>query len=85
MGRLKTGTPARVDARSVDLQSLELQEGDAKTRWFSWYVIVVDVVLLCLPVCLFLRLYPCVCVLRLRHVMCVMCERKRVFMEYSLH
>lgn len=56
MGRLKTGTPARVDARSVDLKSLELQEGDAKIRWFSWYVVVAEMSLFSLPLSLTLSM-----------------------------
>jgi tRNA uridine 5-carboxymethylaminomethyl modification enzyme len=35
-GRLKTGTPARVDRRSLDYTHLEPQPGDAETRWFSF-------------------------------------------------
>ncbi|NJL38016.1 MAG: tRNA uridine-5-carboxymethylaminomethyl(34) synthesis enzyme MnmG [Leptolyngbyaceae cyanobacterium RM2_2_4] len=35
-GRLKTGTPARVDRRSVDYTHLELQPGDEQVRWFSF-------------------------------------------------
>ncbi len=35
-GRLKTGTPARVDRRSVDYSQLEEQPGDADVRWFSF-------------------------------------------------
>lgn len=35
-GRLKTGTPARVDRRSVDYSQLEVQPGDAEVRWFSF-------------------------------------------------
>ena len=35
-GRLKTGTPARVDRRSVDFTNLEPQPGDADVRWFSF-------------------------------------------------
>jgi tRNA uridine 5-carboxymethylaminomethyl modification enzyme len=35
-GRLKTGTPARVDKRSVDYSKMELQPGDADVRWFSF-------------------------------------------------
>jgi tRNA uridine 5-carboxymethylaminomethyl modification enzyme len=34
--RLKTGTPARVDRRSVNYQKLEPQPGDAEVRWFSF-------------------------------------------------
>lgn len=33
--RLKTGTPARVDVRTVDLSKLEPQPGDVEVRWFS--------------------------------------------------
>jgi len=35
-GRLKTGTPARVDKRSVDYSQLEEQPGDKDVRWFSF-------------------------------------------------
>jgi tRNA uridine 5-carboxymethylaminomethyl modification enzyme len=35
-GRLKTGTPARVDRRSVDYSKMELQPGDEQVRWFSF-------------------------------------------------
>ncbi|HEY9603531.1 MAG TPA: tRNA uridine-5-carboxymethylaminomethyl(34) synthesis enzyme MnmG [Allocoleopsis sp.] len=35
-GRLKTGTPARVDKRSVDYSQLEPQPGDEEVRWFSF-------------------------------------------------
>ena len=35
-GRLKTGTPARVDKRSVDYSKLEGQPGDEDVRWFSF-------------------------------------------------
>jgi tRNA uridine 5-carboxymethylaminomethyl modification enzyme len=35
-GRLKTGTPARVDRRSVDFSKMEPQPGDADVRWFSF-------------------------------------------------
>ena len=34
--RLKTGTPARVDRRSVDYSNLEPQPGDEDVRWFSF-------------------------------------------------
>ncbi|MEL7510535.1 MAG: tRNA uridine-5-carboxymethylaminomethyl(34) synthesis enzyme MnmG [Cyanobacteria bacterium J06554_3] len=34
--RLKTGTPARVDKRSVDYTKLEEQPGDPDVRWFSF-------------------------------------------------
>jgi tRNA uridine 5-carboxymethylaminomethyl modification enzyme len=35
-GRLKTGTPARVDRRSVDYSKMELQPFDEEVRWFSF-------------------------------------------------
>ena len=35
-GRLKTGTPARVDKRSVDYSKMTPQPGDEDTRWFSF-------------------------------------------------
>ncbi|MBF2077751.1 MAG: tRNA uridine-5-carboxymethylaminomethyl(34) synthesis enzyme MnmG [Synechococcales cyanobacterium T60_A2020_003] len=35
-GRLKTGTPARVDRRSVNFSKMEPQPGDAEVRWFSF-------------------------------------------------
>lgn len=35
-GRLKTGTPARVDKRSLNYSQLEAQPGDADVRWFSF-------------------------------------------------
>ncbi len=35
-GRLKTGTPARVDKRSVNYAVLEPQPPDAELRWFSF-------------------------------------------------
>ncbi|MGG6268019.1 tRNA uridine-5-carboxymethylaminomethyl(34) synthesis enzyme MnmG [Leptolyngbya sp. AN03gr2] len=35
-GRLKTGTPARVDRRSVNFNVLERQPSDSETRWFSF-------------------------------------------------
>ncbi|XP_008781608.2 tRNA uridine 5-carboxymethylaminomethyl modification enzyme MnmG [Phoenix dactylifera] len=34
--RLKTGTPARVDYRSVDFSGLEPQHGDEEVSWFSF-------------------------------------------------
>jgi tRNA uridine 5-carboxymethylaminomethyl modification enzyme len=34
--RLKTGTPARVDRRSLNYTDLEPQPGDAEVRWFSF-------------------------------------------------
>jgi tRNA uridine 5-carboxymethylaminomethyl modification enzyme len=36
MGRLKTGTPARVDRRSIALDQLEEQPSDAEDRFFSF-------------------------------------------------
>jgi tRNA uridine 5-carboxymethylaminomethyl modification enzyme len=35
-GRLKTGTPARVDRRSVDYSKMEVQPPDEELRWFSF-------------------------------------------------
>ena len=35
MGRLKTGTPPRLDGRSIDWAGLESQAGDAQPSWFS--------------------------------------------------
>ena len=35
-GRLKTGTPARVDKRSIDFSVMEPQPGDTDVRWFSF-------------------------------------------------
>jgi len=35
-GRLKTGTPARVDKRSVDYSQLQPQPPDEQVRWFSF-------------------------------------------------
>ncbi|HDS02341.1 MAG TPA: tRNA uridine-5-carboxymethylaminomethyl(34) synthesis enzyme MnmG [Firmicutes bacterium] len=36
MGRLKTGTPARVDRRTIDISRMEKQEGDDPPRPFSF-------------------------------------------------
>jgi tRNA uridine 5-carboxymethylaminomethyl modification enzyme len=35
-GRMKTGTPPRIDARSVDFDKLQLQHGDDETQHFSF-------------------------------------------------
>ena len=35
-GRMKTGTPARLDARTINFEALELQEGDAEPSKFSY-------------------------------------------------
>ncbi|AGY58680.1 tRNA uridine-5-carboxymethylaminomethyl(34) synthesis enzyme MnmG [Gloeobacter kilaueensis] len=35
-GRLKTGTPARVDRRTVDFGRMEIQPPDPEQRWFSF-------------------------------------------------
>lgn len=35
MGRLKTGTPPRLDARTIDWSGLEVQAGDAEPAFFS--------------------------------------------------
>ena len=36
LGRLKTGTPARLDAKTVDLEKLEIQYGDERPEPFSF-------------------------------------------------
>ena len=35
-GRMKTGTPARLDARTINFEALEQQEGDAEPTKFSY-------------------------------------------------
>ncbi len=35
-GRMKTGTPARIDGRTIDFSQLEIQEGDATPSKFSF-------------------------------------------------
>ena len=35
-GRMKTGTPARLDARTINFDALEMQEGDSKPCKFSY-------------------------------------------------
>jgi tRNA uridine 5-carboxymethylaminomethyl modification enzyme len=37
MGRFKTGTPPRIDGRSVDFAKLSRQDGDPGEFWFSFY------------------------------------------------
>lgn len=37
-GRMKTGTPARLDARTINFDALEIQEGDAEPGKFSYDV-----------------------------------------------
>lgn len=36
-GRMKTGTPARLDARTINFDALEIQEGDTEPGKFSYY------------------------------------------------
>ena len=38
VSRFKTGTPPRIDGRSVDFARLERQEGDCDPYWFSFHV-----------------------------------------------
>ncbi len=35
--RFKTGTPPRIDGRSVDLSQLQIQNGDTGSYWFSFF------------------------------------------------
>jgi tRNA uridine 5-carboxymethylaminomethyl modification enzyme len=37
IARFKTGTPPRIDGRSVDLRGFQRQDGDRGTFWFSFY------------------------------------------------
>ncbi len=41
-GRLKTGTPVRIDGRSIDFSKLQEQKGDEKTGKFSFFPDVVS-------------------------------------------
>ncbi|RYX99269.1 tRNA uridine-5-carboxymethylaminomethyl(34) synthesis enzyme MnmG, partial [bacterium] len=36
LGRLKTGTPARVDNKTVDYNKMQIQEGDTPIKYFSY-------------------------------------------------
>lgn len=36
LGRLKTGTPARVDSKSVDFNQMKIQEGESPVKFFSY-------------------------------------------------
>ncbi len=42
VGRMKTGTPARIDGRSIDFSCLEEQKGDSENRKFSFLDYEVD-------------------------------------------
>lgn len=42
VGRMKTGTPARIDGRSIDFSKLTEQVGDSENRKFSFLDYVVD-------------------------------------------
>ncbi|HSV27076.1 MAG TPA: tRNA uridine-5-carboxymethylaminomethyl(34) synthesis enzyme MnmG [Sedimentisphaerales bacterium] len=42
LGRLKTGTPARLDAKTIDYDRLEVQHGDAVPRQFSFMTDRID-------------------------------------------
>jgi len=37
IGRFKTGTPPRIDGRSVDYSKVQRQDGDAEPFWFSFH------------------------------------------------
>lgn len=41
LGRLQTGTPARLDARTVNVKGMEVQEGDADPSPFSFLNVTV--------------------------------------------
>jgi len=36
MGRLKTGTPPRIDSRTVNFKKIQKQESDKEEKWFSF-------------------------------------------------
>ena len=36
MGRLKTGTPPRIDSRTVNFEKIQKQESDVDEKWFSY-------------------------------------------------
>jgi tRNA uridine 5-carboxymethylaminomethyl modification enzyme len=42
VGRMKTGTPARIDGRSVDFSEMEVQKGDVEGKKFSFLPYEVD-------------------------------------------